>query len=136
MLNRPGIAGKYRYLRLYTWAIADMLDKNGYRNQVLPHYCVHWGEIMFLRSLVRLICANLRNLRLRLVPAILVRVYPCSSVANLHESGRNCPLAPRWGNWPVIGFGTGRFTGLSMLVSIFSSFLLFDLPARRHLFNG
>jgi regulator of RNase E activity RraA len=27
-----------RYLRLYTGAIADMLDKNGHRNQVLPHY--------------------------------------------------------------------------------------------------
>jgi 4-hydroxy-4-methyl-2-oxoglutarate aldolase len=29
-----------RYLRLYTGAIADMLDKQGYRNQVLPHYIV------------------------------------------------------------------------------------------------
>jgi 4-hydroxy-4-methyl-2-oxoglutarate aldolase len=27
-----------RYLRLYTGAIADMLDKAGCRNQVLPHY--------------------------------------------------------------------------------------------------
>jgi 4-hydroxy-4-methyl-2-oxoglutarate aldolase len=27
-----------RYLKLYTGAIADMLDKNGYRNQVLPNY--------------------------------------------------------------------------------------------------
>jgi regulator of RNase E activity RraA len=27
-----------RYLKLYTGAIADMLDKNGYRNQVLPFY--------------------------------------------------------------------------------------------------
>ncbi len=27
-----------RYLRLYTGAIADMLDKNGYRNQVLPYH--------------------------------------------------------------------------------------------------
>ena len=27
-----------RYLRLYTGAIADMLDKNGYRHQVLPHF--------------------------------------------------------------------------------------------------
>jgi len=27
-----------RYLRLYTGAVADTLDKNGYRNQVLPHY--------------------------------------------------------------------------------------------------
>jgi regulator of RNase E activity RraA len=27
-----------RYQRLYTGAIADMLDKNGYRDQVLPHY--------------------------------------------------------------------------------------------------
>lgn len=26
-----------RYLRLYTGAIADILDKSGYRNQVLPH---------------------------------------------------------------------------------------------------
>ena len=27
-----------RFLRLYTGAISDILDKNGYRNQVLPHY--------------------------------------------------------------------------------------------------
>ena len=27
-----------RYLRLYTGAIADMLDKRGWRHQVLPHY--------------------------------------------------------------------------------------------------
>ena len=27
-----------RFLRLYTGAIADILDKNGYRNQVLPHW--------------------------------------------------------------------------------------------------
>jgi len=27
-----------RYLSLYTGAVADTLDKNGYRNQVLPHY--------------------------------------------------------------------------------------------------
>ncbi len=27
-----------RYLRLYTGAISDMLDKRGYRHQVLPHY--------------------------------------------------------------------------------------------------
>ena len=27
-----------RYLRLYTGAIADMVDKSGYRNQVLPYY--------------------------------------------------------------------------------------------------
>jgi 4-hydroxy-4-methyl-2-oxoglutarate aldolase len=27
-----------RYLKLYTGAISDILDKNGYRNQVLPHY--------------------------------------------------------------------------------------------------
>jgi 4-hydroxy-4-methyl-2-oxoglutarate aldolase len=27
-----------RYLRLYTGAISDILDKNGYRNQVLPYY--------------------------------------------------------------------------------------------------
>jgi len=29
---------RQRYLKLYTGAIADMLDKNGYRRQVLPHY--------------------------------------------------------------------------------------------------
>jgi regulator of RNase E activity RraA len=29
---------RQRYLRLYTGAIADMLDKKGYRNQVLPYY--------------------------------------------------------------------------------------------------
>jgi regulator of RNase E activity RraA len=27
-----------RYLRLYTGAIADILDKSGYRHQVLPHF--------------------------------------------------------------------------------------------------
>jgi regulator of RNase E activity RraA len=27
-----------RFLRLYTGAISDILDKNGYRNQVLPYY--------------------------------------------------------------------------------------------------
>jgi 4-hydroxy-4-methyl-2-oxoglutarate aldolase len=27
-----------RYLKLYTGAISDILDKNGYRNQVLPYY--------------------------------------------------------------------------------------------------
>lgn len=27
-----------RFLRLYSGAIADILDKNGYRNQVLPYY--------------------------------------------------------------------------------------------------
>jgi 4-hydroxy-4-methyl-2-oxoglutarate aldolase len=27
-----------RFLKLYTGAISDMLDKNGYRNQVLPYY--------------------------------------------------------------------------------------------------
>src|SRR5664279_2525569 len=27
-----------RFLALYTGAISDILDKNGYRNQVLPYY--------------------------------------------------------------------------------------------------
>src|ERR1039457_6963113 len=27
-----------RFLRLYTGAISDILDKNGYRSQVLPYY--------------------------------------------------------------------------------------------------
>ncbi len=34
--NVAEVAG--RFLRLYTGAISDILDKNGYRNQVLPHY--------------------------------------------------------------------------------------------------
>ncbi len=29
---------RQRFLKLYTGAIADMLDKSGYRRQVLPHY--------------------------------------------------------------------------------------------------
>jgi 4-hydroxy-4-methyl-2-oxoglutarate aldolase len=34
--NAAEIAG--RFLRLYTGAISDILDKRGYRNQVLPYY--------------------------------------------------------------------------------------------------
>ncbi|HZT28353.1 MAG TPA: RraA family protein [Bryobacteraceae bacterium] len=34
--NVPEIAG--RFLRLYTGAVSDILDRNGYRNQVLPYY--------------------------------------------------------------------------------------------------
>jgi regulator of RNase E activity RraA len=34
--NLSGICD--RFLRLYTGAIADILDKNGHRNQVLPYY--------------------------------------------------------------------------------------------------
>jgi regulator of RNase E activity RraA len=34
--NVAEIAG--RFLKLYTGAISDILDKNGYRNQVLPYY--------------------------------------------------------------------------------------------------
>ncbi len=34
----PAATLRDRYLRLYTGAIADMLDKAGYRHQVLPHH--------------------------------------------------------------------------------------------------
>ncbi|HTQ56808.1 MAG TPA: RraA family protein [Bryobacteraceae bacterium] len=38
-VNSPRISEiAARYARLYTGAIADILDKNGYRNQVLPYY--------------------------------------------------------------------------------------------------
>ena len=54
-----------RFLQLYTGAIADMLDKKGFRNQVLP------------RSLVPFSVAN------RLAgPAFTGQGYPCASTAD------------------------------------------------------
>jgi hypothetical protein len=40
------------------------------------------------------------------------------------------------GELASFGLGTGRFTGLTMLVSIFPSFLLLNLPPRSLLFTG
>ena len=34
-----------RYLKLYTGAIADMLDKHGYRRQVLPYYVTPFTDV-------------------------------------------------------------------------------------------
>jgi regulator of RNase E activity RraA len=34
-----------RFLRLYTGAISDILDKNGYRNQVLPYYITPFTKV-------------------------------------------------------------------------------------------
>jgi len=36
---------RQRYLKLYSGAIADMLDKNGYRRQVLPHYVTPYTSV-------------------------------------------------------------------------------------------
>jgi hypothetical protein len=52
------------------------------------------------------------------------------------RSANELPVGPALGELASFGLGTGRFTGLTMLVSIFSSFLLFDLPARHLLFTG
>ncbi len=56
---------RHRFLQLYTGAIADMLDKNGLRNQVLPRY------------LTALTIAN------RVAgPAFTGQGYPCASTAD------------------------------------------------------
>lgn len=50
-----------RYKRLYTGAIADMLDKNGYRNQVLPFYITPFTEANRVAG-----------------PAFTLQGYPCA----------------------------------------------------------
>jgi regulator of RNase E activity RraA len=54
-----------RYLKLYTGAIADMLDKQGYRRQVLPHYVTPFTELNRLAG-----------------PAFTGQGYPCASTTN------------------------------------------------------
>jgi 4-hydroxy-4-methyl-2-oxoglutarate aldolase len=54
-----------RFLRLYTGAIADMLDKNGYRNQVLPRYLTAFTIANRVAG-----------------PAFTGQGYPCASTAD------------------------------------------------------
>lgn len=54
-----------RFLKLYTGAIADMLDKKGHRNQILPHYVTPFT----------------RNNRLA-GPAFTGQGHPCASTSN------------------------------------------------------
>jgi len=54
-----------RYLKLYTGAIADMLDKSGYRNQVLPHYVTPFTQVNRVAG-----------------PAFTGQGYPCASTRN------------------------------------------------------
>jgi len=63
----PGILDeiRQRYLKLYTGAIADMLDKNGYRRQVLPHYVTPFTMANRVAG-----------------PAFTGQGYPCPSTTN------------------------------------------------------
>jgi 4-hydroxy-4-methyl-2-oxoglutarate aldolase len=54
-----------RYRRLYTGAISDMLDKNGYRNQVLPFYITPFTKADRVAG-----------------PAFTGQGYPCADTAN------------------------------------------------------
>lgn len=54
-----------RYLRLYTGAIADMLDKSGHRNQVLPYYVTPFTSVNKVAG-----------------PAFTGQGYPCASTRN------------------------------------------------------
>ncbi len=54
-----------RYLRLYTGAISDMLDKRGYRHQVLPRYIVPFTSQNRVAGV-----------------AFTGQGYPCASTAN------------------------------------------------------
>ena len=54
-----------RFLKLYTGAIADILDKNGYRNQVLPPH-------------ITPLTVNNRVAG----PAFTIQGYPCADVAH------------------------------------------------------
>jgi 4-hydroxy-4-methyl-2-oxoglutarate aldolase len=56
---------RQRYLNLYTGAIADMLDKLGYRRQVLPHYVTALTHANRLAG-----------------PAFTGQGYPCASPEN------------------------------------------------------
>jgi regulator of RNase E activity RraA len=54
-----------RYLKLYTGAIADMLDKAGYRHQILPHYVTPFTPANRVAG-----------------PAFTGQGYPCASSSN------------------------------------------------------
>ena len=54
-----------RYMRLYTGAISDILDKNGYRNQVLPYYITPFTHANRVAGL-----------------AFTGQGYPCADIAN------------------------------------------------------
>ncbi len=54
-----------RYRRLYTGAIADMLDKNGHRNQVLPHHITPFTKADRVAG-----------------PAFTGQGFPCADTAN------------------------------------------------------
>lgn len=54
-----------RYLNLYTGAISDMLDKNGYRNQVLPFYITPFTKADRVAG-----------------PAFTGQGFPCADTAN------------------------------------------------------
>ncbi len=54
-----------RYRRLYTGAISDMLDKSGYRNQVLPFYITPFTKADRVAG-----------------PAFTGQGYPCADTAN------------------------------------------------------
>jgi 4-hydroxy-4-methyl-2-oxoglutarate aldolase len=56
---------RQRYLKLYTGAIADMLDKNGYRKQVLPRYVTPFTSADRVAG-----------------PAFTGQGYPCASTVN------------------------------------------------------
>ena len=56
---------RQRYLKLYTGAIADMLDKNGYRRQVLPYYVTPFTTVNRLAG-----------------PAFTGQGYPCADTRN------------------------------------------------------
>ena len=54
-----------RFLRLYTGAISDILDKNGYRNQVLPYYITPFTTVDRLAGV-----------------AFTGQGYPCADIAH------------------------------------------------------
>ncbi|MCC6857806.1 MAG: RraA family protein [Bryobacterales bacterium] len=61
--NLSGICA--RYLKLYTGAIADILDKHGYRNQVLPYYITPFTVANRLAG-----------------PAFTGQGYPCADISH------------------------------------------------------
>src|SRR5689334_20042762 len=56
---------RQRYLRLYSGAVADILDKNGYRCQVLPPYVTPFTTVNRVAG-----------------PAFTGQGYPCASTRN------------------------------------------------------
>jgi regulator of RNase E activity RraA len=60
-----------RFLQLYTGAIADMLDKNGYRNQVLPYYVTPFTNVSRVAGL-----------------AFTIQGYPSADAAGDDTKGR------------------------------------------------